>query len=310
MIAVLATLAWAADPMPVVITDPCVQEGSFTGGGLTELSGLAFSRTSERIYAINDSGDSSRFFVTSTAGTPIQIVAVSGSTPSDTEDLAVGPCLGGGDCIFIGDIGDNDSRRGSLRLTLIAERTSFPSPVTPMKWVTMKYSDGRAHNAESLAVHPVTGDVFILTKTDSDPHIYRLSSATLAAAKNGATVTVQDVGTIDFDVLFGPTDDVMTGMAISPDGKRFSTLADRKAYEFDFDLSAWQTAHTSQLLKVRRVEYRVLKLKQQEAIAYSPSGGLFYATETGSSGTPSPLMRIPNIVPADPVVCPPCPVCP
>src|SRR5690349_18401504 len=90
-----------------------VQVGTLDPAFLPEASGIAVSRQYEdRYYHINDSGDGAAFYVTDSAGQKTRKVAIRGYKPQDTEDLALGPCDGGGDtCLFVGDIGDNAQKR-------------------------------------------------------------------------------------------------------------------------------------------------------------------------------------------------------
>lgn len=278
----------------------CQQVGKFTGGGLPELSGLAFSRDFDRAYAINDSGNAFKLFITSPTGAPIQSVTVSGNRPPDTEDLSLGPCprAEGGSCLFIADVGDNGNNRGSVKLIIVEERPAIVSPVVPLKTLVVKYSDGRSHNCEGAQVHPVTGDMFFVSKVEEDPHVYKIPAADLKAATSSGSVTARDIGTIDLESMFANADELVTGLAISPDGSRFALLTYSDAYEFEFDLGGPQTVYTSQLLKANRTKFILTRLKQQEAIAYSPrDGGLYYTTETGTVSTDAPLIRVQNSIP-------------
>src|SRR6185369_18081869 len=75
---------------------------------IDEDSGLAISRKfPDRLYHVNDSGDSGRFFITDLTGRNLRIVNVKSFSPVDAEDLALGPCSASADCLFIGDIGSN-----------------------------------------------------------------------------------------------------------------------------------------------------------------------------------------------------------
>src|SRR5215470_7452378 len=89
---------------------------------LKEASGVAASRRFPgRLYHINDSGDTGRFYITGMDGRETRIVNVAGWNPVDTEALSLGPCPGGGSCLFLGDIGDNDRNRKSIEITAVDE---------------------------------------------------------------------------------------------------------------------------------------------------------------------------------------------
>src|SRR5436853_7746983 len=82
---------------------------------IDEDSGLAISRKfPNRIYHVNDSGDSGRFFITDFTGKDLRIVNINGFAPEDAEDLGIGPCAPSTDCIFVGDIGDNLRTRKTI----------------------------------------------------------------------------------------------------------------------------------------------------------------------------------------------------
>src|SRR5215475_14869633 len=97
---------------------------------IVEDSGLAISRKfPERLYHVNDSGDSGRFFITDFSGKDLRIVNINEFEPEDAEDLALGPCGPSLYCIFVGDIGDNDRTRKTIELAIVEEREKFPDHV-------------------------------------------------------------------------------------------------------------------------------------------------------------------------------------
>jgi hypothetical protein len=251
-----------------------------------EDSGIAVSRRfRDRIYHVNDSGDTGRFFITDFKGTNLQIVNIPGFANRDVEALAFGTCKAGVDCIFLGDIGDNSNRRPSIELIAVEEVQTFVAQVTPVYRVRMRYPDG-PHNAESMAMHP-DGSLYILTK-GGVPRLYRLKKNQWMNA--GAQVqTLEFVTAIDFEKLGGPFAAIdgrlPTAMDISADGGRLLVLTYRNVFELQFDLSkplppfdTWKAGQD-----FRRVSVEVLD--QQEAIAYTPDGRSFiYDTEQPKKG--------------------------
>src|SRR6185503_9599908 len=118
---------------------------------IDEASGLAISgRIPDRLYHINDSDVTGRFFATNFAGRDTRTVFVTGFQPRDTEDLAIGPCDATTDCLFIGDIGDNDRVRKDIEIIVIEERAEFPAEVRIRNRIRARYPDG-PHDAESMA---------------------------------------------------------------------------------------------------------------------------------------------------------------
>src|SRR5215813_13785180 len=89
---------------------------------LQEASGMAASRQFPgRLYHINDSGDAGQFYITRMDGSDLRTVQVASFEPKDTEALSLGPCpqATSSSCIYIGDIGDNDSRRSSIEIIVV-----------------------------------------------------------------------------------------------------------------------------------------------------------------------------------------------
>jgi len=259
---------------------------------ITEDSGLAVSRKyPDRLYHVNDSGDSGRFFITDFSGRNLRIVNINAFEPKDAEDLALGPCGLSNDCVFVGDIGDNDRVRKTIELAMVEELKDFPAYVDARYRVRLRYPDG-PHDAESLAVHP-DGTIFILTKGGM-PELFRLRKDQWLNSK-GAIQTLELVARIDFEKLGGPAaalDGRMpTAMDISADGKRVLVLTYRNVFELLFDLSqplppvgTWKAG-----VNYRRIDIEVLN--QEEGIAFTPDGRSFiYDTEKPETG-PARIMR-------------------
>src|ERR1051326_6705938 len=113
---------------------------------IDEDSGLAISRKyPNRIYHVNDSGDTGRFFITDFKGNDLRIVNINGFEPEDAEDLGLGPCAPSTDCVFVADIGDNLQTRKTIELAIVEERENFPAHVDAKYRVRLRYQIGRAH---------------------------------------------------------------------------------------------------------------------------------------------------------------------
>ena len=225
---------------------------------VNEASGVAASRKFPgRLYHVNDSGDSGKFYVTNIEGKQTTGVSVTGFKPLDAEALGLGACSAAGkSCLYIGDIGDNDRRRQTIQVALVEEMENFPASMTPQERMTLRYPDG-PHDAESMAVHP-NGTIFILTK-EEPARLYKAEAGV-------ATQTLAPVMTLDAG--FSPSD-----MTISDDGTRLLVLTYLYAVEFGIDL-----AHPSPPRYQERI--RIKPLQQQESIAFLPGSRSFiYTTE-------------------------------
>lgn len=253
---------------------------------LREASGLEASQAFEgRLYHVNDSGGPSAFFISNLNGGDLKRVDVDIGRLGDTEALGVGPFLGRS-ALFVGDIGDNHSRKKQVRIIVIAEEEDFGPSVEPQKVVTLRYPDG-PHDAEGMAVHP-NGDVYIVTKEFAGLRtqaagLFRLSREALESA-SGETCELMPAGELDFPSMlkgYPLWAKIVTGFDISPDGTRLLFLTYGAAVEVAHDLSEGPVADFGRMK--RNVDYRVIRLfmmKQQEAVAYMPDGmGFFYDTE-------------------------------
>lgn len=129
---------------------------SFTDPAITESSGLVVE--GGLFYTVNDSGDSARIFAVDPAtGDTV------GHTTWDAEPLddeAIAPAADSSD-IWVGDTGDNLVDRPSVTITRVpAGRGEHSGAVASYRLV---YPDG-PHDAESLLVDPVNGQVLIASK--------------------------------------------------------------------------------------------------------------------------------------------------
>jgi hypothetical protein len=234
---------------------------------LREASGVAASRKFPgRLYHINDSGDSGRFYITRMDGKETRAVNVMGFKPQDVEALSLGRCPGGStgsSCIYLADIGDNDARRAGIMVMVVNEQQTFSESVTASSRLQLKYPDG-PHDAESFAVHP-DGTIYILTK-EQPARLFK-------AAARASVQTLTFVAAIDPGGT--PTD-----MAISDDGMRLLVLTYTNAVEYTMDL---KSQHKISL------DF----LQQQESVAYLPGSRSFiYTTEQLLPVLPQWIMRV------------------
>jgi hypothetical protein len=233
---------------------------------LTEASGLAASRQFPgRLYHINDSGETGKFFITGMDGKDTRSVRINDFEPEDTEALSLGPCPGKDSisCLYIGDIGDNDVKRKSIEIVVVDEVRNFSQTVKPRSRLKLLYPDG-PHDAESMAVHP-NGDIYILTK-ENPASLYK-------ANPNAVQQTLTPVTTLQPGGK--PTD-----MAISDDGMRLLVLTYMDAVEYSMDFKQQQ-------------KIRLNFLQQQESVAYLPGSRSFiYSTEQLLQGLPQWIMKV------------------
>ena len=138
-------------------------DGGFriTDPRIAESSGLALSRAHPHtVWTVNDSGDSARVFAVDTRTGDTAGVHAFGAPVWDVEALAIDP----DGRMLVGDIGDNTASRPFVRVFWFDEPGLGETSGGWASW-ELAYPDG-PHDAEALAVHPLTGRVHIVTKGD------------------------------------------------------------------------------------------------------------------------------------------------
>ena len=269
---------------------------------INEASGIAVSKEfPTRLYHVNDSGGGPYFYITTIGGKNTQKIKIEGAEniESDFEDLGIGKCLDNKSCLFIADIGDNQEKRKSVKIFIIAEKETYGEAVKPDQTLILKYAD-RPHNAEGMALHP-NGDIYIITKEENlknlkayPVHIFRIEKDLWQNSLNGV-LKLSPVGEIDIpgiaheNTVFGQ---IVSAFDISSDGTKFIILTFENAIEFNVDLSKSQIKPTSELKD--GVDYRIIELSvlpQQESVSYLPyEKGFLYNTEY--HGFEVPILRV------------------
>jgi hypothetical protein len=185
---------------------PGTNAGNVAIAALTECSGLVASRNNpDVLWAHNDSGDSARIFALDTQGRRLGTYNLTGASHTDYEDIGLGPGpLPNVSYLYVGDIGDNGESRSNIRVYQIPEPAvyarQYTNPPTVgvkgVRGITLNYPDD-AHNAESLFVDPLTGDLFIVTKEATTSHVF---TTTQAALNSGTNVILTLVRSLAFDI--------------------------------------------------------------------------------------------------------------
>ncbi|MDO3626874.1 hypothetical protein [Mucilaginibacter sp. BT774] len=146
---------------------------------LVEISGVAASRINPGIlYIHNDSGNPNQVYLTNGNGDDKGTLTLTPVGNRDWEDIAVGPGpVPGKNYVYVGDIGDNDSKYPSILIYRFAEPdlTGKTLPVRmnidSLDIIELKYPDG-PRNAESLMVDPLTKDIYIASKESNNSKVY------------------------------------------------------------------------------------------------------------------------------------------
>lgn len=283
---------------PVFAECPEFEAGYSTGTiesyDLDEASGLAASRRNPYVlWAHNDKGGAARIFAMNMDGTHLGIYNLSGASNRDWEDIAVGPGpVDGLHYIYVGEIGDNDAEFSSITVYRVpepevdSEQLPVTVTLTGVESITLQYPDG-AHNAETLMVDPVTKDIYIITKKDSYPRVYR------APYPQSTTATITMEYKCQLPWLYVNKGEWASGGDISPGGTEVIV----RNYE---TASIWQRPADANLWEAfagTECSMELLNETQSEAICFV--SGFACGFMTTSEGSYQPLYYYPRIFEAD-----------
>ena len=254
-----------------------------------EASGLAASRRSDGLlWTHNDSGGEPVLFALNADGSLRGMVRVAGVENTDWEDLA--SCeLDGQPLLVIADTGDNFSVRSHPVVHFVVEPE--PASLTPNRELALRpawsvnfiYEDG-ARDCEAMAVDVKERAIYLLTKRDAVPRLYRLalkpaSLAQPAVARFAGTVPQLPQAANWKKILQAPNYAFYgwpTAMDFSPDGSLAAVLTYGETLLFPrAPGETWATA-----LARAPVRLAVHGLPQAEAACFSRDGGeIFVASE-------------------------------
>ena len=264
--------------------------GTIADAEIKESSGIAASKCQPNVFwTHNDSGDKAFIFALDKSGAKLGTWTVPNAANFDWEDIAIFKD-GAGKCfIYIGEIGDNESVRDEHVIYRILEPKAGtenasatkqqPLATEPADAVRFIYPDSR-HNAETLVVHPKTGDIYVITKRVSGPAgVYRIRPN----FGNGAAAKAEKVSDLSVPAI---PNGFLTGGDISPDGKRLVICDYSAAYEFTLPENAksfdeiWSQEPESINVGIRKIG---------EAVTYSPDGNSIILTSEGKN---TPIIEV------------------
>ena len=266
--------------------------GRIADPAVTESSGLAASRRNPGLlWTHNDSDDGPLIFCFDMGGKSCGTWRLTGAEAFDWEDMAAGPGPQPGQpYLYLGDIGDNLDVRTEIVVYRILEpaastngvvpSTASPAATSAAEALKLRFPDG-PHNAEALAVHPTSGDVYVISKNAQAARVYK-AAAPLDPARVAA---MAHVGTIRLGSGTRGLEQV-TGADISPDGKRVAVSTYAQGYELELPAGAtafddiWSQPPSPVALGPRL---------QGESIAYRLDGNALLTT---SEIAPSPIDQV------------------
>jgi hypothetical protein len=291
MFRVIVFLLSALILFPRSVTPARLQEGygaattvtRIKNQSITESSGLIASRAAPGAYwTHNDSGDGPFIYAFDTQGESLGVFRVTGAEARDWEDISVGPGpQPNKSYLYVGDIGDNNEARSEIIVYRFLEPDLKPSDKTSTKArprtteraqaIRLKYPDGK-HDAETLLVHPATGNLYIMTKVAfRNPVVYEAS----APWNTGDVITLKRVGEVRVPSILGGA---ITGGAISPDGRRVAFCDYFQGYEL---VLPEKSTNFNDIWKEKMTGFNLGKRSQGEAITYRLDGNALLATSEG-----------------------------
>jgi hypothetical protein len=229
---------------------------------LGELSGLAASARHPGVFwAHNDSDNAFRVYAMEASGKLRATLTLTGSTPRDIEDIAVGPCEPRAEappCIYLADIGDNFEKRDEVRIYRVPEPEQLADATLPVEALAFTYPDA-PHNAESLIIDKRSGRLAVITKTpDSLGDVYALDGLSphekVKARKLGPLRAPQDV------------DRLTTGADLNASGERLLLRTYTRAWE----VRRPRAQRLEELIAGEVAEVPGASQAQSEAIAFTP----------------------------------------
>lgn len=303
LLAAVLMAAAAAEAWPTPYA-PAELLTTLTDPEITEASGLAASRANADVaYTMNDSGGPATVYAVdlatgeTVARLRLESTGVPGVEQVDWEDMAIGPGPDGGQWIYVADIGDNPSARPFVHVLAFPEPDLADAPAEiaigadEIEVHVLAYEDG-PRDAETLLVHPETGQLTIVTKTlprtgtgrlPVDPEngfsgIYTAPNPLEAVnlLTRQADFDLRDLVTVDGDAALWAT-----AGDIAPDGSRVVIRTLFEAFEFEIVDGDVVAALGSTPLNVALPEVR-----QGESITYTADAAGLLA---GSEGSDSPV---------------------
>jgi hypothetical protein len=248
---------------------------------LDEASGVALSRTYAGVLWVhNDSEGTPSLYALDSHGRLLAEIEVPGAvTQSDWEDIAPGPC-GAGECLYIGDIGDNLHDRQDRAILRLTE----PEPVTGAAGTVdrfpIAYPDG-PRDAEAVFVLPDT-TLYVVSKGRNGPvTVYRYPPPLRA----GERVVLETVQQLTPGLVQLP--DLVTGASATPDGR---VVAIRTYTHVQFYM--WADDTLAAVWPGAGHDLGPLAEPQGEGIALAADGTVYLVSETGLERRPPPLSRL------------------
>ncbi|WAS92835.1 hypothetical protein [Nannocystis punicea] len=250
--------------------------GALTPPEIVEASGLAASRRNPGVLWTHNDSDANGPLVYAFAVDGARYLGrwrLDGAEVHDWEDMALGPGKDGSDALYIGDIGDNLRKRPDVVVYRVAEPTvdlaaaAAEHRLPGVERLVFTYPGGQAHNAETLLVDPVRGDMCIVTKGRGGASVF----CAAAPLSSGELKAAGELGALG----------LATGGAVSRDG----TLVAVRTY---LAARLWRRDPARPLAEAFRgpdCDLSMALERQGEAFTFAAEGDGYYTISEGLAPT-------------------------
>ena len=255
-----------------------VEVGRIETPDIKESSGLSASECQDVLWTHNDAGNGPLIYAMDLKGRHLGVWRVTGAGSIDWESIATYKDASGNCQLLIGDIGDNDQSRTQIEIyripepnmipDLTASTSAKPLSTAAAEVMRVRYTDG-SNNAETLLVHPKTGDIYIVTKSKQGPAAVHRAKPSFGRA---SAAIMEKVASISVP---SKPEGLITGGSLSPDGSRVMLCDVQRGYELKLPSGS---SSPDEIWKQRPVPVEIGDREQGEGVSYGRDGLTLYAT--------------------------------
>lgn len=267
----------------VACKTPPPREGPFERGAvlgvntnqqLEEASGLAASRRYPRfLWTHNDSGHPAELFLIDSLARTVATVRLAGIRNRDWEDIALGPGPDGTTWIYIGDIGDNNSRYEVKIVYGLPEPELDSTGEINVSDTLIVRLEGKPRDTEALMVDPLSRNLYLVSKREKEGRLYEVKYPFVTDTLEAS------------EVLRLPINGVVAG-DISPDGLEILL----KTYTHIYYWKRQPSESVAAALGKPSLELPYDQEPQGEAVAWAADGSGFFTLGENAKGERSKLI--------------------
>ncbi|MEZ4220569.1 MAG: CotH kinase family protein [Polyangiaceae bacterium] len=281
------------DTFECPIFDDPVSEGKLDSDALTEASGLAVSRKHPGVvWMHNDSGSAAELFAVGIdGGKDLGQYQLPTATAIDWEDMAIGPGpIEGEHYLYVADTGDIDGSREQVTVYRVPEPDQLlgSGSLSGVTALEFEYPNGKAYDAETLLVDPLTADIYLVSKNPDGKSRVFLASA----PHTSGTRLLTEVASLEFGKSpLGGSAKVTAG-DIAPYGELIVLRTLDRAYAF----RRVPGQSMAEVLQGTPCKLPLHAEPQGEAIGFSPDGLGYFTVSEGAGAWIYTYPRFPTLL--------------